>query len=281
MQAAAQANKLLEVIGGAPTPMVAVSTLLADAEVLARQIVEIGARIGLPFVAAASDISSTTPPMGSDGRPLAESVFQWVDPKLRYWEDHGFALRAAFIHAARACSEPFQFAGGQFSTWRASRALDAITAEGPIDTYGVGAAIVAPAYLPGGVIGAVVWATADRDFDVQSAFTAHAAELHILALKFVATYEDALGGSDQTPPRLTRREIQCLKWAAAGKTDAEIGDLVAISLPTVRFHVTNAARKLRVAGRSQAIQRAATLGFIGAGGTNAASGPMRARHTSE
>lgn len=277
----AQANKLAEVIGGAPTPMVAVSTLLTDAESLAHQIVAIGARIGLPFVAAATDISSTIPPAGADGRPLAETVFHWVDPDLRYWEDHGFALRAAFIHASRACSEPFQFSGGRFGSWRPNRALDAITAEGPVDTYGVGAAIVAPAYLPGGVIGAVVWATADVGFDVQAAFAAHAAELHILALRFVATYEEAVGGSDQTPARLTRREIQCLKWAASGKTDAEIGELVAISLPTVRFHVTNAARKLRVAGRSQAIQRAATLGYIGAGGANAASGPMRTRATSE
>lgn len=261
--------------------MVAASTLLSDAEDLAHQIVAVGARIGLPFVAAASDISSSIPPRGLDGRPLAETVFRWVDPTLRYWEDHGFALRAAFIHASRACSEPFRFVGGRFSTWRPSRALDAITAEGPIDTYGVGAAIVAPAYLPGGVIGAVVWATADEGFDVHGAFAAHAAELHILALKFAATYEDARGGTDATPPRLTRREIQCLKWAAAGKTDAEIGQLVAISLPTVRFHVTNAARKLRAAGRSQAIQRAATLGYIGAGGPNAASGPMRPPRESE
>lgn len=281
MRVGAQANKLAEVIGGAPTPMVVASTLLTDAETLAHQIVEVGTRIGLPFVAAASDISSTIPPVGSDGRPLAESVFRWVDPNLRYWEDHGFALRAAFIHASRACSEPFQFAGGRFGSWRPNRALDAITAEGPVETYGVGAAIVAPAYLPGGVIGAVVWATPDASFDVQAAFAAHAAELHILALRFVGAYEEAMGGSDETPARLTRREIQCLKWAAAGKTDAEIGELVTISLATVRFHVTNAARKLRVAGRSQAVQRAATMGYIGAGTPSAASSPTRTRATSE
>jgi len=253
--------------------------LLTDAEALARDIVDIGARIGLPYVAAAADISSTIPPTGSDGRPLAETVFHWVDPKLRYWEDHGFALRAAFIHASRACSEPFYFTGGRFASWRPNRALDAITAEGPIDTYGVGASIVAPAYLPGGVIGAVVWATEDQAFDVARAFARHAAEMHVLALRFVATYEEAVTGSDETPAKLTRREIQCLKWAAAGKTDAEIAELVTISLPTVRFHVTNAARKLRVPGRSQAIQRASTLGYIGAGG--AASGPVRTRASSE
>lgn len=281
MRATTPANKLAEVIGGAPTPMVAAESLLTDAEALAREIVEIGVRIGLPFVAAATDISSTVPPVGSDGRPLAETVFQWVDPDLRYWEDHGFALRAAFIHASRACAEPFYFTGGRFRSWRPNGALDAITAEGPVETYGVGAAIVCPVYLPGGVIGAVVWATPDPAFDVAAAFAPNASALHSLALKFVATYEEAIGGADRTPARLTRREIQCLKWAAAGKTDAEIGHLVAISLPTVRFHVTNAVRKLRVAGRSQAIQRAATLGYIGAAGPSAASGPMRTRPPSE
>lgn len=250
---------------------------LADAEALAREIGVRGARIGLPFLAVASDIGSARPPLGSDGRPLAETVFRWIDPDLRYWEDHGFALRAAFVHAARACSEPFYFVGGRFASWRPNRALDAITAEGPIDTYGVGAAIVTPAYLPGGVIGAVVWATPDTTFDVAATFAANAGDLHSLALKFVATYEEAIGRSVGPPARLTRREIQCLKWAAAGKTDAEISALVAISLPTVRFHVTNAARKLQVAGRSQAVQRAVTLGYIGAGSPHGAPGALRAR----
>ena len=80
----------------------------------------------------------------------------------------------------------------------------------------------------------------------------------------MAAYNEAIAAQRATPPvRLTRREIQCLKWAAAGKTDAEIGDIVQISLPTVRFHITNAARKLDVSGRSQAVHRAATLGYIG------------------
>lgn len=243
--------------------MAEIQVRLAEAEALAHEIVAAGVRIGLPSVAAAADISSAQPPLGSDGRPMAETIFRWVDPDFRYWEDHGFALRAAFIHASRACAEPYYFQDGLFRSWRTNAALDAITAEGPIDTYGVEAAIVCPAYLPGGVIGAVIWATSEPGADVADAFAAHASELHSLALRFVATYEDAVHGSDETPARLTRREIQCLKWAAAGKTDAEIGSLVAISLPTVRFHVTNAARKLKVAGRSQAIQRAVTLGYIG------------------
>ena len=83
---------------------------------------------------------------------------------------------------------------------------------------------------------------------------------HILT----GAYREATGRS-APPARLTRLEIQCLKWAAAGKTDGEVSEIVGISLPTVRFHITNAARKLGVPGRSQAVHRAATLGYIGAG----------------
>jgi DNA-binding CsgD family transcriptional regulator len=113
------------------------------------------------------------------------------------------------------------------------------------------------------VIGAVVWATADADFDVERVFAEHAPALHALALHFVAADHDRIARQAAAPVQLTRREIQCLKWAAAGKTDAEISLIMRISVPTVRFHMTNAARKLNVTGRSQAIYRAATLGYVG------------------
>ena len=132
------------------------------------------------------------------------------------------------------------------------------------ERFGVRGAIVAPAYLPGGVIGAVVWATPDAAVDVPAIFARRADELHTLALKFVATHHDlASRRTPSAPAPLTRREIQCLKWAAMGKTDADISQIMHISLPTVRFHQTNAARKLNVMGRPQAIYKAATLGYVG------------------
>jgi DNA-binding CsgD family transcriptional regulator len=233
---------------------------------LAGQVAVVGRAIGLPYIAVSADIGSPEPMRGCDGRPLAETVFRWLDPDLKYWEDRGFALKAAFVHAARSSAEPFYFQAGAFATWRPSRAIEAINAEGPIATFGVAGAIIAPAYLPGGVIGAVVWASEDPAVDVAAVFAARAEALHALALKFVAAYADAVARDDVAPvARLTRREIQCLKWAAAGKTDAEIGQIMRISLPTVRFHINNAGRKLAAPGRSQAIRRAAVLGYVGAG----------------
>lgn len=239
--------------------------LLGLAEGLARKVAEAGAEMGLPYIAASADIGSPEPMRGLDGRPFAVTTFRWLDPDLRYWEDRGFALRSVFVHASRSCSEPFWFRDGRFGSWRPNGALRALQEAGPIATLGVGAAIIAPAHLPGGIIGAIVWATPDTDFDVEQVFAASAERLHALAVRFIGAYDEAVGDLPASAPaRLTRREIQCLKWASAGKTDAEIGDIVGISLPTVRFHMGNAARKLGVAGRTQALHHAVALGYIGA-----------------
>ena len=74
---------------------------------------------------------------GPDGKPFAGELFTWVDPDLRYWEDRGFALRSAFVHAARAIAEPFWYDGVRMATWRPSAALEALNADGPIESFGV------------------------------------------------------------------------------------------------------------------------------------------------
>lgn len=61
---------------------------------------------------------------------------------------------------------------------------------------------------------------------------------------------------------LSPREAAILGWAAAGKTDAEIGSHLKISARTVRFHTDNAKRKLRVTTRIQAVTEALRLGLI-------------------
>lgn len=244
----------------------AIDPISLEIDDLAARVQHIGDEIGLACIAASADIGSPAPMRNAQGRPFAETLFHWVDPDLRYWEDRGFALRSFFIHAVRVCSEPFFYAGGKLATWRANAALEAMNQIGPAERFGVGAAIICPAYLPGGVIGAVVWATADHTFDVAPVFAQHAPALHALALHFVAADHDHTARQAAAAPvQLTRREIQCLKWGAAGKTDSEISVIMSISVPTVRFHMTNAARKLNVTGRSQAIYRAATLGYVGGG----------------
>nr|WP_238934924.1 LuxR C-terminal-related transcriptional regulator [Maricaulis parjimensis] len=201
---------------------------------------------------------------GADGRPLAETVFHWIDPEIQYWKDPAFALRAPFVHAARTCAEPFYFNGERLASWRSIQALEEINNGADFPTFGVHAAIVAPIHLPGGTIGAVVWAS-DRDIpDLSARFDQHAADMFCLAQRFVASYADQTGRGDSKPAiRLTPREIQCLKHAAAGCSDIEISRAIDVSVPTVRFHLTNAARKIGASGRSQTVHYATRMGYIG------------------
>jgi DNA-binding response OmpR family regulator len=57
---------------------------------------------------------------------------------------------------------------------------------------------------------------------------------------------------------LGEREIECLTWAARGKTSAEIAQIVGTSKRNVDFHIETACRKLDVATRVQAVVKAAS-----------------------
>jgi LuxR family quorum sensing-dependent transcriptional regulator len=61
---------------------------------------------------------------------------------------------------------------------------------------------------------------------------------------------------------LSQRERQCLEWAAAGKTDWEIGQILSLSEKTVNVYITRAKSKFGVKTRAQAILKASKVGAI-------------------
>ena len=64
------------------------------------------------------------------------------------------------------------------------------------------------------------------------------------------------------PIHLTQREKECLTWTAEGKTAWEISQILDISERTVIFHLTNAATKLNVSNKAQAVARAVSESII-------------------
>lgn len=224
-----------------------------------------GNAIGLPFIAAQADLGDPEPMADQGGRPYAETSFRWIDPDYAYWRDRKLALQIAFLTAARLVAEPFFYSDGRLRTWRSTELLDAVDCEQARNAPNFGEAIIAPVHLPRGLVGAVFWCSREP-VGVEALFASHAGDLHNLALKLVATHNEARGRprNATVPQTLTRREVQCLRWAAAGKTDGEIGIILTLSVSTVRFHLRNAAAKLGATGRAQSIQIAAGLGFVGA-----------------
>ncbi|WP_110516304.1 LuxR C-terminal-related transcriptional regulator [Herpetosiphon llansteffanensis] len=62
--------------------------------------------------------------------------------------------------------------------------------------------------------------------------------------------------------RLSEREIEVLQQIAAGHTDREIGELLYLSIYTVKVHARNIYAKLEVTNRTQAVARARNLGIL-------------------
>ncbi len=67
-----------------------------------------------------------------------------------------------------------------------------------------------------------------------------------------------------TPPDhpLSRREVECLRWTAAGKSSKEISMILDLSAATINGYVKTAIRKLDVTNRAQAVALACRLRII-------------------
>lgn len=61
---------------------------------------------------------------------------------------------------------------------------------------------------------------------------------------------------------VSARELDCLKWTAAGKTAWEASVILGISERTVRFHLNAAREKLDCATTTQAVAKAITQHLI-------------------
>ncbi|AYC99816.1 LuxR family transcriptional regulator [Neorhizobium sp. NCHU2750] len=61
---------------------------------------------------------------------------------------------------------------------------------------------------------------------------------------------------------LTEREVDCLNWTAAGKTSAEIAEILGLSEHTVNHYLNRAAKKLDTVNRTQAVAKALRIGLI-------------------
>ncbi|WP_226633393.1 helix-turn-helix transcriptional regulator [Novosphingobium profundi] len=229
---------------------------------LALQLREEGRSLGLPLVATCADISSARPTLDERGEPVA-SLFDFTRPAAGYWKKGDLALRNAMVALIRNLGDPFYYMDGAVGSWRPVKVTPRLEELGRSVNYAVRSAIIAPVRLPRSTLGAVVWASDGEGVDVRPLFEAHALRLHGLAARFISACDTLAHGAPEIDLcALTRREVQCLKLVAAGKTDSEIATILGLATPTVRFHMKKASAKLEENGRLRTAQRAIELGYV-------------------
>lgn len=80
--------------------------------------------------------------------------------------------------------------------------------------------------------------------------------------RLVATTPGAMGGDAVGRAGLTSREQEVLRLMAAGRSNAEIGEVLFLGVETVKTHVGNLLAKLGVRDRTQAVVLAYESGFV-------------------
>ena len=63
-------------------------------------------------------------------------------------------------------------------------------------------------------------------------------------------------------PKMSARELEVLKWSAAGKTAADVACILSLSQSTVNFHIRSVITKTNAANKAGAIAIAALRGWI-------------------
>lgn len=236
------------------------SDLIAAAECLKT----IGRGIGMPHPAVIDDYSSSRLIAVEDGRALT-SVLGWNADIVREWIQQRLHLVSPIAAVCRMSTRPF--------AWNAQTVADAVQEHrGRAGVHwpltpdrGFYGGITVPVHMPRGRTGSVSWYSRDPAVDVPAVLWQHGDLLRLAALRFldlaysvrVETEPDMAG----TLP-LSERELECLTWAALGRTDVEIGAVIHRSPTTARFHIDNAVRKLGARNRTQAVAIAAQRGLI-------------------
>jgi LuxR family transcriptional regulator, quorum-sensing system regulator CciR len=216
-------------------------------------------------VAPAHDIADKRTPVDAEGAILARDVFGWNADDKVWWKNSRIALDSPLTSACRFESEPFWVNAQGFRTRLPNPYLESINIDNFEARAMTHAAIVVPVHLAFGQIGAVSFNPLDRTkTDLAEDYARFGDLFGIYARTFIASYVHAMGSLQRLPPgsRLSKREVECLRWAAIGKTDLEISMIMSRSRATVRFHIHNASTKLDAVNRSQTVFKAAQLGYI-------------------
>lgn len=120
--------------------------------------------------------------------------------------------------------------------------------------------MVVPVHGPAGYEGAVsLGALAPVSLD--------AVERALLRAMALAVHDrchetEGFGNSSRPFVALTSREIDCMQWAAVGKSDGEIGQILGISGATVHFHIERVKKRLDTRSRTEAVGLLVLAGIV-------------------
>ncbi|HEV2571790.1 MAG TPA: LuxR family transcriptional regulator [Beijerinckiaceae bacterium] len=192
----------------------------------------------------------------TDKGPETHFFFQdWPPSWIELYVSRNFVAADYSVAEARRRIAPF--------TWLEAKAERILSrAEQDIwDTaiaWGWTDGLSVPIHGPGGYFGLVAMAGKEQPMPLSLRMT-----LHQIAFLTHERCRALIGLAPVADPQAvpTHRELECIRWVAAGKTDLEIAAIMNLSQTTVKTHVDQVRRKLGAKTRSQAVARLVLSGL--------------------
>lgn len=184
---------------------------------------------------------------------------QLISTYPQRWTDHYLKNRYEtldpVIIETLANSEPFEWGSGMSPKplLKPQQALLEQAAE-----FGIRCGFTIPIHDSRGPVAAVTFATDERCAAFCRCIECNRQVLQLMAMYFHAHVRRRLAQHRIVDGiSLSPRELECLEWAALGKSAWEIGRILNISRRTAAFHLDNAKTKLGVRTICQAVARLA------------------------
>lgn len=130
--------------------------------------------------------------------------------------------------------------------------------------YGLRSGICLPIHGATGEFGVLSFVSHDIDHVAKNEKANALAQLSLIRDYALESSGRFFGAAEMLPGdiKLTRRELECLKWMVVGKTSWEISKILICSEDNINFHVKNIKKKLNVGSRQQAVVKAIKIGLV-------------------
>jgi DNA-binding CsgD family transcriptional regulator len=204
------------------------------------------ARLGFERVGLLSDVDPLNP--GPHGVSIISNQEDWI----AHYSGEGYHRVDPIQRTARRRATPFAWSDPKF---REGLSAEQLRMMSDLDEAKLGYGVAIPLRSPGELPATCALFTNGEEVGVENYALAHSMAVfaHAAACRRL---RDETGEPEETPPKLTARERECLIFAARGKSDWQIGQILTLSERTVHHAIERAKRRLGVATRVQAIVRA-------------------------
>jgi len=233
-------------------------TDVASAALLLAQCAE---SLGWNLAAFHADIHQATLPRAGDGEFIGTAM-GWQAKTVNEWVKLGLARACPIGRHCADATEPFLWdCELDNAAWQGRALPPEQRAVLSLYNNDVCGGVTVPVRRAGKT-GYVSWCTRERS-RLQSHYRTTLSSVHLISHTFMRQLDCLIvpGQGDAKGP-LTRRELECLTWAARGKTTSEIADVLHRSAETVEFHLSNAMSKLDARNRAHAVAIACVRGII-------------------